>query len=97
MYAMIRRHHVQADSVDEVFRRARETLLPRIKDTPGLVAFYSVNAGGGVVFSINIFETQEQAEQSNRKAAEWAEENWSSFHVLPPELIAGEVMLHATR
>jgi hypothetical protein len=41
----------------------------------GFVEFDLVQVGEDVGVSITIFETQEQAEEANRRAAEWVKQN----------------------
>ena len=47
--------------------------------------------------SITIFEDEEGAEQSNRKAAGWVKENLAELVTRPPEITAGQVLLSKTR
>jgi hypothetical protein len=81
-------------SVDELMRRVNEGFVPIISKGPGFLAYYAVNAGGGVVASISIFETQAGAEESNKMAASWVKENLASLLPTPPEITAGEVGVH---
>jgi hypothetical protein len=49
MYASIRRYKMDPGSVDELMRRVNEGFVPIISKGPGFLAYYAVNAGGGVV------------------------------------------------
>ncbi len=70
--------------------------MPIVSEAPGFIAYYVLDAGDGVVASINIFEDQAGAEESNRRAAGWVKENVASMLPTPPEITAGEVTVHKT-
>jgi hypothetical protein len=84
-------------SVDELMRRVNEGFVPIISRGAGFMAYYAVNAGGGVVASISVFETQAGADESNRMAADWVKQNLASLLPTPPEITAGEVGVHKAR
>jgi hypothetical protein len=66
-------------------RRVGEGFVSILREMPGFVAYYWVDTGDGVMFSTSLFEDeeatagiyeeQEGVEESNRRAAEWVEEN----------------------
>ena len=95
MYISVRRYSIDPDSVDEVIRRVNVGFVPIITGAPGFKAYYVVNAGGGALASISVFEDQAGAEESNRLAADWVEENLEPFVHGPPEITAGEASIHA--
>ena len=90
MHAVIRRYE-NVSKVDEVLRRIEADWAPRIRQAPGFVAYYAVDAGGGAVASISLFEDRAQAEDAARRAAEWAREQLGSLSPNPPQVTAGEV------
>jgi len=92
MYVSIRRY--QTTSVEEVARRAQQGFVPIMRQAPGYIAYYAVDAGESFIASISIFETQAQAEDSNRMAAEWVRQNIVELMAEPPELTAGPVIAH---
>ena len=94
MYASVRRYKMEPGSVEELMRRVEEGFVPIISKGPGFVAYYVLDAGDGVVASISVFEDQAGAEESNRMAADWVKENLASLLPNPPEVTAGEVMVH---
>ena len=94
MHVAIRRYQLDPGSVDELVRRVNEGFIPTIKDTPGFLAYYALDSGGGTVTSVSVFEDQAGAEESDRRAAEWVREQVASLLPNPPELIAGEVRAH---
>lgn len=94
MHLSIRKYQMAPGDVDQLSRRVEEGFLPIVSDSPGFVAYYVVNAGNGVVASISVFESQAEADESNRKAASWVKENLASLLPNPPEITAGEVAVH---
>lgn len=95
MYATVRRYDGVTDP-GEAGRRVAEGFVPIISEVPGFVAYYWVDAGDGVMVSTSVYETQDGAEQSNSKAAEWVKENLASLLPNPPQITAGEVVAHRT-
>ncbi len=94
MYASIRRYKMDPGSVDELARRVNEGFVPIVSGAPGFVAYYVLSARGGVLLSINVFEDQAGADESNRRAADWVRENIASLLPTPPEITAGDVIVH---
>jgi len=90
MYVSIRRY--QTTSVEEVARRVQAGFVPIMHQAPGYIAYYAIDAGEGFVASISIFETQAQAEDSTRMAAEWVRQNIVDLFAGPPELTSGRVV-----
>jgi heme-degrading monooxygenase HmoA len=91
MYVAVRRYKVKAGSMDEVVRRAQEGFVPLIRQAPGFVAYYGVEAGNDFVFTVSIFRDQAGADESTRLAADWVRQNLAELVEGPPELQAGEV------
>ncbi len=92
MYVTIRQY--ETTSVEEVARRVQQGFVPIMRQAPGYIAYYAVDAGAGVVASISIFETQAQAEESTRMAAAWVRQNIVDLFAGPPELTSGQVVAH---
>jgi hypothetical protein len=61
MYATVRRFEGVTDP-GEAGRRVSEGWVPLVKEVPGFVAYYWVDAGNGVVVSTSVFEGQSEAE-----------------------------------
>src|SRR5437899_10440146 len=95
MYASVRRYE-GVTSVDEVMRRAAE-FVSIMKGMPGFIAYHIVDAGDGVVTSVSIFEDRAGAEESQRRAASWVQENLAQLIPNPPHATNGEVRVHAAR
>jgi len=71
--------------------------VPLISQLPGFVAYYWVDAGGGVMISASVFQDQASAQESNRKAADWVRQNkLTSLYPNAPRISAGEVVAYKT-
>jgi hypothetical protein len=94
MHTAIRQYQVDPGSVDEITRGVNEDLLPLIKDVSGFQAYYALDAGGGRIASVSVFEDRAGAEESSRVAADWIRKNMASLFPNPPEVLQGEVVAH---
>jgi heme-degrading monooxygenase HmoA len=95
MYVAIRRQKIQAGLIDEAVRLVEEELVPLISSVPGFVEYDVVQVGEDVGITISVFETQEQVEESNRRAAEWVKTHLVPLATGPHEIVAvGEVRVH---
>jgi hypothetical protein len=96
MHATIRRYEgVDQMRADELAKKVDESLIPRLSKLPGFSGYYLIEAGNGIMSSINVFENSAQAEESNRVATSWVrEENLETALPNPPQLTAGEVVVH---
>jgi hypothetical protein len=96
MFAAIRRYNTDPDSIEEVARKVNEGFVPLISDIPGFVVYIALNAGQGEYGTVSVFEDQASAEESNRVAEQWVNENLSGL--LPdPEFAAGEVVAYKAK
>jgi hypothetical protein len=95
MYAVIRRYE-DVSSVDEVMHRIEAGWAPLIRQAPGLIAYYAVDAGGAAA-SISLFEDRAQAEDSVRRAADWVREQLGSLSPNPAQVTTGEVRVQVAR
>jgi heme-degrading monooxygenase HmoA len=98
IYVAIRRMKVQAGAIDEAVLRVEQGLVPLLSSVPGFVEEDVVQVGEDVGVTISVFETQEQAEESNRRAAEWIKGNLAPLAAGPLEIVGvGEVRVHRGR
>ena len=93
MYATIRRYEGVSNPT-EAAQRVNEGFVPLISQIPGFVAYYWVDAGGGVMISTSVFQDQAGAEESNRRAADYVRQNLVSVLPNPPQVTAGEVVAY---
>jgi hypothetical protein len=96
VYSTVRRYEGVTDP-GEAGRRVTESFMPLISELPGFVAYYWVDAGGGVMISTGVFQDQSSAEESDRKAADWVRDNnMAEVMPNPPQITAGEVVGYTT-
>jgi hypothetical protein len=91
MYASVRRYDGVTD-VREVTRRVNEGFIQIVREIPGFVDYYCIDAGGGVVVSVSVFQDRASAEESNARASDYVRENLASVLPNPPQITAGEVV-----
>ena len=91
MYTVVRRYDGVTDPA-EAGRRVREGFIQLIREVPGFVAYYWVDAGDGVMFSTSVFQDQAGAEESVKRAADYVRSNMASLLPNPPQVMAGEVV-----
>ncbi|GAA1238852.1 hypothetical protein [Streptomyces aureus] len=91
MYAVMRRYEGVTDSA-EAGRRVDEGFVPLLRQVPGFVAYYWVDAGNGVMVSTSVFEDQSGAEESVNRAADFVRDSLSSLLPNPPQVTAGPVV-----
>jgi hypothetical protein len=99
MQATIRRYEgVDAARTNEVVERVNETLVPQLRELPGFSGYYVIDAGNGVISSVSLFETGEQAEESTKLVAAWiSDENLETAIPNAPMITSGKVVAHSDR
>jgi hypothetical protein len=98
MHATIKRYEgVDTSRTDELTKKVDETLMPRLSKLPGFEGYYLIEAGNGVMSSVDIFDNSAQADESTRVAATWVrEEKLETALPNPPKITGGEVIVHET-
>ena len=96
MYATVRRYE-GVTNPSEAARWKNEGFVSLISQIRGFVAYYWVDAGGGVMISTNVFQEQASAEESNRTAADYVLQNLVSLLPKPPQITAGEVVAYKAK
>ena len=94
MYATIRRYEgVDSARTNEVVGKVNETLVPQLRKLPGFAGYYLIEAGNGVLSSLGLFETSEQAEESGKLASKWInDEHFGSVIPSAPKITNGTVV-----
>ena len=99
MHATIRRFEgVDVTRMNEVTSKVKETLVPQLRELPGFAAYYLIEAGNGVVSSLGLFETSEQADESTKVVAKWiTDENLNTAIPNAPKITSGKVVVQSDR
>ena len=99
MQATIRRYDgVDAARTNEVVERVNETLVPQLRELAGFSGYYLLDAGNGVLSSVSLFKTSEQADESANLVAKWiSDENLNTAIPNPPKITSGEVVAQSDR
>ena len=99
MYATLRRYEGVTDPAEMVRVVTEEGLLEDVlRQVQGFVHYNMVDAGSGTFFTISVYEDQSDAEESNRRVAEWVQQsNLGSLVPNPPQVTVGEVVVDEGR
>ena len=97
MHATIRRYEgVDMARTNEVTGKVNETLVPQLRKLPGFAGYYLIEAGNGVLSSLGLFETPEQADESRKLVSKWiSDENFSTVIPNAPKITSGKVVAHS--
>ncbi|MFJ9750972.1 hypothetical protein [Streptomyces chartreusis] len=94
MYAVVRRYEDVTDPA-EAGRRVNEEFVPLLRQVPGFVAYYWIDAGGGVMVSTGVFQDRSGAEESTTRAKDFVRDRLAELLPNPPQVTAGEVVAHS--
>ena len=100
MYLTIRRYEnvdVAAIRRTAQSRNADEGLAPLISEIPGFHAYYLADVGHGSMVAISVYLGEAEANVSTDLALRWVRDNLASVIPNPPEVIAGDVIVHRAR
>jgi hypothetical protein len=93
MYTTIRRYEgIDPSRVDELMQRVEQGFVPIVGQVPGFVGYYVIDAGGGVIASVSVFEDQAGADESVQRAGNWVQ-SMTDLIPNPPQITAGEVRI----
>ena len=94
MHATVRRYEgVDASRTDELTKKVNETLIPKLSKLPGFDGYFLIEAGNGVMTSVDLFDTSAHADESTRLASSWVrDEKLESALPNSPMITVGEVI-----
>jgi hypothetical protein len=94
MHATIRRYEgVDQTRTDELTGKINETFVPKLSKLPGFKGYYLLEGDNGVLSSLGLFETAEQADESTTLAATWVrDEKLESAFPNPPKITSGKIV-----
>lgn len=75
MHARVGFYQVKPGTLDQSLEKARNELLPRMREQPGLSRYTVVRTGPDSFVSLSRWETREQAEQAEQTLSGWVKEN----------------------
>ena len=97
MFASIRNSNVRRGSAEELARRVREGFVPMMRQIQGFRGYYLLDGGPGVLITISIFDSADEAFASNEKAADWVRNNVLEFIRGMPEVMVGNALIAEVR
>jgi hypothetical protein len=94
MHATIRRYDgVNQARTDELVHRVDESLVPKLSELEGFKGYFLIEAGDGVMSSLGLFESAEQADESTRITASWVrDEKLDTILPNSPKVTSGKVV-----
>jgi hypothetical protein len=94
LFATIRRYDgVDQNRTVELISKVNETLVPKLSKLQGFKGYYMIEAGNGIISSVAIFETSEQADESTKLAASWVrDEKLETAFPNPPKITSGKIV-----
>ena len=94
MHATIRRYEgVDQNRTVELTGKVNETLVPKLSKLEGFKGYYMIEASNGVISTVGIFETAEQADESGKLASKWiTDEHFSTVIPSAPKITSGKVV-----
>jgi len=97
MHATIRRYEgVDSTRMSEIAGRVNQSLVPQLRELPGFSGYYLIDAESGVVSSLGLFETSEQADRAKGIVTKWiSDENFDALIPNPPKITSGKVVAHS--
>lgn len=90
MFVSVRRYR-NVPSLTALCSEIELEFVPRLKKSPGFIAYYAVDGGDGSLTTISVFSTAAMAEESNGEAAIWMRERNPEAPLIPVEVVAGRL------
>jgi hypothetical protein len=95
MYTAIR-IYTTSDAA-ELAKRVQEEFVPMMRELPGFVGYYVVDAGDGRIASITVCNDRAAVEESTRRAADWVRERLGGLITSgTPEVLMGDTTVSET-
>jgi len=99
MHATIRRYEgVDVTRINEIAGKVNETLVPKLRELPGFSGYFLIEGSSGVLSSLGLFGTAEQADESTTLVSKWiTDQNFNSAIPNAPKITSGKVVAHSDR
>jgi hypothetical protein len=95
MYAIVTRRTLNVARAQETAERAQREFYPKLQQAPGFVSLSLIQAEGGIVVVVLLFESQAHAEAFQGVSSEWVRTLDELGHRLESH-DAGDVFQHVT-
>jgi heme-degrading monooxygenase HmoA len=96
MFIAVRRYKLVAGAYDDLEQRVQSEFVPMIRKAKGFSDYYWVRTSPDAFFTVSIFEERQQAEASNKLAADWLQKNHlGSKFIGNPEVFLGDAVFDA--
>ena len=94
MHVTIRRYDgVDPNRTVELTDKVKQTLVPKLSKMDGFKGYYLIEGDEGVMSSLGLFETSEQAGESTKVVSKWiTDENFNSAIPNAPKITSGKVV-----
>lgn len=91
------RHYegLNPDDFDTIIERTREGFVPIISDSAGYVLYSLTTVPPDQLLAVNIFQSEEQMQAANDKAADFIAGNFADLLTVAPQITAGDVTVLA--
>jgi len=84
--------------MNDVVGKVNETFVPKLRELPGFTGYFLIEGSSGVLSSLGLFETSEQAEESTRVFSKWiTDQNFNSVIPNAPKITSGKVVASSDR
>ncbi|MGO9741179.1 MAG: antibiotic biosynthesis monooxygenase [Roseiarcus sp.] len=94
MYAAIRQVKAKPGLEEGIIEQVKGA-VDIVSAVPGFMGYYVIHAPDDTVTAISIFNTAEQANESNERALAWIEQHMAPYVIGEATATAGPVIVHA--
>ena len=94
MYVTIRKYTDKGGLIGKLVPPVRDGLVPLLRHAQGFKGYCAFASDDGHIVSVSIFDDRRSAERATEQVRDWIMANQSDLLPEPPEVIAGEVLLH---
>jgi hypothetical protein len=94
MYLTIRKYAGKGGLIGRLAPPVRDGLVPLLRQAPGSKGYGAFASEDGHVVSVSVFDDREAAVRANEQVREWVGANLRDMLPDPPEVLAGEALLH---
>ena len=94
MHVTVRKYAGKGALVDKLVPPVRDGLVPLLKSAPGFKGYCAFGSEDGHIVSVSVFDDQRSATRATDQARDWIASNQRDLLPDPPEVLAGEALLH---